>query len=65
MITTSFDQTFEQRLRAEIQKSLDRVTENVMNGVRPEFYQSLIGAASAYREILNMCDDIRKAMLHE
>lgn len=61
----SFDQTFEQRLRAEVRTIRDRRAEDVARGVPTEVYQREVGAISAFDEVLALCESIRKAMTHD
>lgn len=64
-IVSSFDQTFEQRLRAKVKEAAERNTESVMRGLPPDYYQRALGVADALRVVIDLCDEVRKAMLHE
>lgn len=62
---SSFDRTFEDRLREKVKDMRARRTEDAVRGLEMALYHQAVGAIAAIDEILALCDEVRKALLKE
>jgi hypothetical protein len=60
---SAFDWTFEQLLREKVKETRDRAIEDIARGsINWDYYNKKVGYIQALDDVLNLADEIRKAL---